>query len=116
MKSKKTLLIFVICLLAFAIFAVIVITLFDSASNNPIDIISATYIRNSTDIQNKYGEIINISKNVFYETKHDEFTIKSPYTIQTINERIIVYVNLINSDGKWEAISCEIFEVIPNEH
>ena len=83
MRKNKMLLLLIIGILIFAVFAVIVITIFNSVSNNPIDNLSITYIRNSTDIQNEYGEIITIGKNILYETKNDESTIKTPYTIET---------------------------------
>ena len=109
------LLLLIIGILIFAVFAVIVITIFNSVSNNPIDNLSITYIRNSTDIQNEYGEIITIGKNTLYETKNDESTIKTPYTIETETGRVIVYVTLMKCNEKWKASSLEVIEVIPNE-
>ncbi len=105
----------VIGILIFAVFAVIVITIFNSVSNNPIDNLSITYIRNSTDIQNEYGEIISIGKNILYKTKNDESTIKTPYTIETETGRVIVYVTLMKWNEEWTASSLEVIEVIPNE-
>lgn len=115
MKKNKTLLLFAICILIYAVFAVIVITLFNAVQNNPIDKLSITYIRNSPDVQNKYGEIIFIGKNVSYGTKREEAVIKSPYTVETKMGRVIVYVTLMKCDGEWEAISLEVVEVIPDE-
>ena len=112
---KKILISFIICISIFVVFAVIVVTLFNSVSNNPIDNLSIDYIQNNTDIQNKYGEIISIGRNILYKTEKDESSIKSPYTIETETGRVIVYVTLMKYDEKWEAISLETIEVIPNE-
>lgn len=115
MRKNKMLLLLIIGILIFAVFAVIVITIFNSVSNNPIDNLSITYIRNSTDIQNEYGEIITVGKNILYETKNDESTIKTPYTIETETGRVIVYVTLMKCNEEWKASSLEVIEVIPNE-
>lgn len=115
MKKNKILLIAIICISIFAVFAVIVITLFHVISNDPVDNLSITYIRNSTDIPNEYGEIISVGKNILYKTKKDESIIKSPYTIETETGRVIVYVTLEKCDGEWNATSLEVIEVIPNE-
>lgn len=115
MRKNKILLLLIIGILIFAVFAVIVITIFNSVSNNPIDNLSISYIRNSTDIQNEYGEIISIGKNILYKTKNDESTIKAPYTIETETGRVIVYVTLMKRNEEWTASSLEVIEVIPNE-
>ena len=115
MKKNKMLLILIIGISAYAVFAVIVITIFNSILNNPIDKISMTYIRNSSDIQDEYGEIIYIGKNIIYKTKKDEATIKTPYTIETETERVAAYVTLLKCGEEWEADSLEVIEVIPNE-
>lgn len=112
---KKIHTILIICVLVFSVFAGIVIILFNSVSNNPIDKIAIPYIRQNTDLQNKYGEMIWIGKNVLYETKNEESMIKSAYTVEIESGRVIVYVTLIKSNGKWEAVSLEEVEVIPNE-
>lgn len=115
MRKNKILLLLIIGILIFAVFAVIVITIFNSVANNPIDNLSITYIRNSTDIQNEYGEIISVGKNILYETKNDKATIKTPYTVETKTGRVIVYVTLLKCDEEWRASSLEVIEVIPNE-
>lgn len=115
MRKNKILLILIIGILIFAVFAVIVITIFNSVSNNPIDNMSIAYIRNSAEIQNEYGEIISIGKNILYETKNDEATIKTPYTIETKTGRVIVYITQMKCDEEWKASSLEVIEVIPNE-
>ena len=112
---KKISLILIIGISTYAVFAVIVITFFNSVSNDPIDNLSITFIRNSTDIQNEYGEIISVRKNILYETQNDESILRSPYTIETRLGRVIVYVTLMKCEGKWNAISFEVIEVIPNE-
>ena len=49
------------------------------------------------------------------DKKNDEFTIKTPYTVETETGRVIVYVTLIKCDEEWYATSLEVIEVIPNE-
>ncbi len=115
MKKSKILVLFIICISIFVVFAILVVTLFNSVSKNPIDNLSKSYIYSNTDIQDKYGEIISIGKNILYETERNETSIKSPYTIETEMGRVIVYVTLMKYDEEWEAISLEIIEVIPNE-
>lgn len=108
--------IIIICVLLFSVFAGIVIILFNSVSNDPIDKIAISYIRQNTDLQDKYGELIWIGKNVLYETQEDDTMIKSPYTVEIKSGRVIVYVTLIKNDDKWKAVSLEEIEVIPNEN
>ena len=115
MRKNKILLLLTIVISIYALFAVIVITLFNFISNNPIDNLSITYIRNSTDIQNEYGEIIFVGKNILYETKNEGSIIKTPYTIETETGRVIVYVTLMKHDKELNASSLEVIKVIPNE-
>ena len=115
MRKNKILLLLIIGILIFAVFAVIVITIFNSVSNNPKDNISIAYIRNSADIQNEYGKIISIGKNILYEPQNNESKIKTPYTIETETGRVIVYVTLMKCNEEWKASSLEVIEVIPNE-
>ena len=69
MEKNKILLLLVTGILIFVVFAVIVITIFNSVSNNPVDKLSITYIRGCTDIQNEYGKIISIGRNIVYGTE-----------------------------------------------
>lgn len=115
MRKNKFLLLTIVGILIFAVFAAVVITLFNSVSNDPIDKISITYIRNGTNIQNEYGEILYVGKNILYETTRDDSTIKTPYTIETETGRVIVYVTLMKCNEEWKASSLEVIEVIPNE-
>ena len=112
MEKKKILL---AGILIYAIFAIMVIISFNAVSKNPIDDISIPYIRNNTNIQKEYGDIISVGRNVLYETQKDEFIIKAPYTIETETGRIIAYVTLEKGDKEWNASSIEIIEVILNE-
>lgn len=112
---KKTYTIIVICVLAFVVFASIVIIAFNSISNDPIDKIAIPYIRQNADFKNKYGELIWIGRNILYETKNDESMIKSAYTVEISSGRVIVYVTLIENDGGWKAVSLEEVEVILDE-
>ena len=115
MQKNKIRLFLIIGILIFAVFAAIVITLFYSVSKDPIDNLSIAYIRNNTEIQKEYGEILSVGKNILYETQKDEAVIKSPYTIETEMCRVIVYITLIKQDNAWKASLLEIIEVIPNE-
>ncbi len=112
---KKAHIIIIICVLAFAVFACIVIIEFNSVSNNTIDKIAIPYIRQNTDLQNKYGELIWIGRNVLYETKNEKSMIKSAYTVEVELGRVIVYVTLIENRDMWEAVSLEEIEVIKDE-
>ena len=111
--SKKKLLFLIIIL--YILFAIVVITAFYRVSRNPIDQIAITYIRNDSYISSNYGNIVHVGKNVLYETIKSDSTIKSPYTIETEKCRVIVYVTLSMVDQKYEAISLEVIEVIPND-
>lgn len=113
--KNKTLLLLIIGILIYVVFATIVITSFNYVSNNTIDKIAITYIRNSSDIQQNYGEIIHIGKNILYETKNDKSIIKSPYTVETETGRVIVYITLVKCNEDWEVTSLEVVEVITNE-
>ena len=84
MRKHKMLLIFVIIVVLFAAFVVTVIFIFNSILNNPIDSISISYIRDNTNIEKEYGKIIYIGRNILYKTKEDDFSIKRPYTIETV--------------------------------
>ena len=114
MGKNKIILVLVIGILMFAAFATIVITLFNAVSNDPIDKLSTTYIRHGSDIEQEYGEIIHIGRNVLYETQKDEATIRVQYTVETKTGRVIVYVTLTKYDEEWKADSSEVIEVIPN--
>lgn len=113
--KKKLLTIFIIGIAIYAVFAIVVLTLFNIISKDPIDKISITYLRNDTNIQSEYGEIISIGRNVLYKTIKEESTIKKTYTVETQSGRIIVYVTVTKYNNEWRASSFEVVEVIPNE-
>lgn len=115
MKKKKILVLIIICISAYAILAAIVISLFNSVRNDPIDNLSIIYIRHESDIEKEYGDIISVGKNLLYKTHEDENIIKSPYSIETESGRVIVYVTLTKNDEEWKATSLEVIEVIPND-
>ena len=115
MRKHKMLLIFVIIVVLFAAFVVTVIFIFNSILNNPIDSISISYIRDNTNIEKEYGKIIYIGRNILYKTKEDDFSIKRPYTIETVSGEVVVYVALIKGEKEWMPRSLEVIEVIPNE-
>ena len=115
MKVNKTVKILIIFYSTIIVLGVIIAIISYNILNNPIDMISITYLRRDTNIEDEYGEIVHIGKNVFHKTKKDESTIISPYTIETQNERIVVYVTLTKNKEEWTAVSYEIVEVRPNE-
>ena len=115
MKNKKLLIAIVVAISVYIVFAGVVAILFNYISNNPIDKISITYIRDNTDIENEYGEIVSVGKNILYKTIKEESIIKSPYTVTTHTGRVIVYITLAKNGEEWEAVSSEVIEVRPNE-
>ena len=112
---KKAILVIAISLVAFIIFALIVILIFNAMINNPYDNISIPYIYDDTDIAVSYGDIVSVKRNTLYEKTDLEFYKKIPYSIETKNCRIIVYVAIENENNEWKAISYEIIKVIHNE-
>lgn len=74
-----------------------------------------TYIWHNTDIQNQYGEIVSVGRNVLLKRTKNGSTIKSPYIIETKTNRVKVYVTLIQTDKQLNAVSYEVIEVRPNE-
>lgn len=113
--KNKILKLIIICLSVFAVFAAIVMVLFYSMSNDPIDQISMTYLWNDSHIEDKYGEIIHIGRYAFGARKKGESEIKSPYVVETKTGRITVYVTLEKHDEEWEASSYEVIEERLNE-
>ena len=115
MKKNKILSTIIICIAVYVVFAAIVITLFYSILFNPIDNISVPYIRNETNIENEYGEIIHVSRYVLYKTEKSDDRIKAPYSVETPKWDVKVYVTLVKSEGEWQPVSFEVIEVDPNE-
>ena len=114
--KKKALLIITFCIAMFAVFATIVVVLFNSVSKNPIDQISCTYLRHDCpDIESEYGNIIYIGRNVLHKVQKEGSTIKTPYTIETETDCVTVFVTLTKSGDGWNAVSYEVIEVKPNE-
>lgn len=115
MKKNKILLVIIICILAYAVFVIITLTLFNSVRNDPINNLSITYIRTESDIEKEYGRIISVARNHLYDTQENESMIKVPYAIETETGRVMVYVTLTKCNGEWKANSLEVIEVEPNE-
>ena len=103
--------IIIIPLVLFIAYALIVYFLFNSILHDPISKIAIPYLRNNTDLQKDYGEIIYIGKNVFYKTYEEDGTLRVPYSLETEKGNIVVYVTLLAIDGDWEPNSLEIIEV-----
>lgn len=95
MDKKKILKISAICVTIYTVFAILVILIFNSIYNNPIDNIAKIYIRDNTNIEEQYGKIVSIGKNMLHKTKKTESLIKSPYTVHTKDERVVVYITLM---------------------
>ena len=117
MNKKKVFVVVAVLAVTFFIFATIVMIAFNSVANNPIDKIAITYIRQNSDLQNKYGELIWIGRNSLhkYKAETEESFIKPTYTVEIETGRVMVWVTLKSIDGEWVPISLEEIEVIPNE-
>lgn len=111
MHKNKGIILASIILIVFVIFATVVITLFHSMRDNPIDKISMSYLWNNSEISSQYGEIVSVSRYVLESTKEKEESMQVPYSVTTKSYRIIVYVNLFNTSGEWAVDSIEIIEV-----
>lgn len=115
MKKRKVLIVVIAVLLLYAVFAIVVTTLFHSIQNDPIDVIAIPYLRYDTNIEEEYGEIKHIGKNLLYETKKSDNRIESPYGLETENGHIIAYVTLVKEENEWVPISYDIVEVRTND-
>ena len=114
MSRKKWILVILIVIVVAIVFSLIVIFAFNSVQGNPIDKIAITYIRNSTSIQDQYGEIVSIGRNVIDKVEETENTKSIPYQVETKDYRMTIYVQLEKKEQIWEAISLNIKEVISN--
>lgn len=115
MRKNRILLVLIIGISVFAVFAITVITLFNSVSKNPIDLLSKELIYNNADFENEYGDIVSIGRYYLYETQKSESIMKIPYAVETTTNRVIAYVTLTKREGEWMANSFEVVEVLPNE-
>lgn len=76
-----------------------------------MDKAAMTYLWNSADVKERYGEITHIGRYLLYKTEKTENTVKASYDIETETGIVRVYVTLINDDEEWEAVSYEVIEV-----
>lgn len=113
-NKKRILKIFGIIALVYVVFAIVVLTLFHYVSTNPMDKAAMTYLWNSTDVEDRHGEITHIGRNLLYKTEETETTVKAPYTIEAGSDFVTVYVTLVNNEEEWEAVSYEVIEVKEN--
>lgn len=116
MTKKKWWLIIVVVIAGFALFATVVIMMFNYISDNPIDTVAMSYLAKESGMQEEYGEILSIGRHIYHKTIKEESTIKAPYSVTTESGRVIVYVTLVKNDEAWVADSWEVIEVIPNEY
>ena len=111
--TKKKIIIGILGVLGlYAIFGAVVISLFYMVRYNPIDGLSIAYMRSNEDFKSQYGEIVTIGRNPFCRTEKSEAMIKAPYTIDSVNGKVVVYVTLINDGDGWEAVSYEVIKVL----
>lgn len=111
-NRKRILKIFGIIVAAYVVFAIIILILFHYVSTNPMDKAAITYLRSSADVEERYGNIIHIGRNLLYDAKESESSVKAPYTLETENGLVTVYVTLlINGDENFKAVSYEVIEV-----
>lgn len=92
----------------FAIFAIVIIVLFNVVKSNPIDKIAMTYIWNSHEISNEIGKVTHVGKNIIKKTtkENDEMTI--PYLVETSNGNNTVFITLDKINGTWIVTSFNI--------
>ncbi len=108
---KRVFTIVALCLVAFLIFASVVLFLFNRIQNNPVDQVAITYIRHCDEIIESVGEIKSIGRYVVSKVEKVGNTITVPYSVETQNSRAVVAVTLIKNEETWEVISYEIRKV-----
>ncbi len=79
--------------------------------SNPIDKAAMIYLWNDSGIDEEYGEIKHVNKNISHKTEKNNNTIRAPYMVETEEYQILVYVTLENNNGNWVAVSFEAEEV-----
>lgn len=108
-KKKLILLIIIGAVLTYAIFAMVVIYFFNAIRTNPIDKEAMAYIVDDEDnLLVQYGEIKSIGRNVVLATEQSEELLRVPYSVTTVEYRLVVYVNLCKNGNEWEAYSLEV--------
>ena len=112
-KSKKFKMISII-LFMYLLFVAVVLIGFYSIRNNPTDKIAMPYIWQNEDLEKQYGEIHSVLRYHGYETEKTKNKKKVSYSVETENNRVIVYVTLEKNEENWEAESLEILEVFEN--
>ena len=110
--KKKVFKIVLIVLLGYAVFASIVITLFNAVRNNSTDQIAMPYIWENEEVFAEYGEVISVGRMVFKNKEKTETSMKVPYSVYAGDYRLIVYVTLSKSGEEWVPNSLEIEKVI----
>lgn len=108
---KKTTKILLIILTCYAVFVLIVATLFVAIRNNPTDGIAMTYLRHEPSFEAEYGEVEHIGRNLTNRTVKTDKTQSVPYIVETKTQRILVFVELHKEQGQWEAVGWEVKEV-----
>lgn len=110
--KKKVFKIVLFVLLGYAIFASVVLFLFNAVRNNSTDQIAMPYIWESEEVFAEYGEVISVGRMVFKKIEKTETLMKVPYSVYVGDYRLIVYVNLSKSGEDWIPVSLEIEKVI----
>lgn len=109
LKSKKFKAV-AILLAGYAVFVMIVLIGFFMIRNNPIDKIAMPYIWDNKEIEEEYGEINGVYRNIKKSEKSDTKMIIS-YSVKTQKYDLLVYVTLEKYLNNWEATSLEVKEV-----
>ena len=109
---KKIWKVLLIVLVAYVVFAGVVLALFLWIQKNPVDVAACDYIRDQSTISQEYGEIHHVARKVMmYKTEKKEDYVRAPYSVETDTAKLVVYVTLEKREGIWEAVSYEIVRV-----
>ncbi|MCI8332186.1 MAG: hypothetical protein HFE78_05120 [Clostridiales bacterium] len=105
MFSKKLLKVACIMGGVYIVFAAVVLIGFHAIRNNPIDQIAMPYICDDEALQEQYGNIFSVGRNVTRKVNETENTMTVPYIVETDDKRLTVYVELEKQQEDWIAVS-----------
>ncbi|MEG1719428.1 MAG: hypothetical protein RR306_03790 [Clostridia bacterium] len=116
MNKKKVFTVFAIIGLIFLIFSTIVIIAFNAVRNDPIDKIAMTYIWNTKEISDEFGEIVSVGRNIVEKSEKSETVMIIPYSVDTKSNRVLILIKLEKNENDWRVESFEAKEVIKNAY
>ena len=109
--SKKLFKVIFIMACIHIVFVTIVFAMFHAIRNDPIDQIAMPYIWADEEMQTEYGSVFLVSRNVTRKIKKTENTMDVPYSVETDDKCLTVYVQLEKQEENWTAVSIEIIKV-----